>query len=56
MDAKMPEKKELPGLTEAAQLAAAGADDGFWADVAEQLDNADEAAKVPVEGRLTVRR
>ncbi len=50
------DKKMIPDLVAAAQAANAGTDDGFWQDVETQLDAIEEAKKVPVEARLTVRR
>lgn len=53
---KDPKIKETAALVKAAQYAGAGTDDGFWMDVAAQLDRADKSKEIPVEERLTGRR
>lgn len=53
---KEPKVKDVAGLVKAAQMAGAGTDDGFWEDVAGHLDAKDDAKKIRVEERLTVRK
>ncbi len=47
------ETSKLKELVDAARTAGAGADDGFWADVATELDATEDSKKVKVEARLT---
>jgi len=47
------EGAKLKDLTDAARVAGAGVDDGFWGDVNDQIERAEEASKIPVEPRLT---
>jgi hypothetical protein len=53
---KDPKIKDVAGLVKAAQFAGAGTDDGFWTDVAGQLEKVERSKDIPVEERLTGKR